>query len=186
MKKTFTLIELIVVIAIIAILAAIVAPNAFRAIEKAKVSQCIRDLKSIQSAAMAYYADTGGFPPNDDNYGWPPHLSGIDFLQNRAGVGGWDGPYLEKWPALPWTNPTAGLAGDYQWQGAWADFDGNGVNDECIELNFWASNPPLVEAKALEVDKQWEEGNLAAGNFRWGRFVHGWDEHCVYSAVGFH
>jgi prepilin-type N-terminal cleavage/methylation domain-containing protein len=37
--RAFTLIELIVVIAIIAILAAIVAPNAFRAIEKAKVAK---------------------------------------------------------------------------------------------------------------------------------------------------
>jgi len=86
----FTLIELIVVIAIIAILATIIAPNAFRAIEKAKVVKCIRDLKSMQSATMAYYSDTGRFPPNDDSYGWPPHLSGIDFLENRAGVPGWD------------------------------------------------------------------------------------------------
>ena len=36
-RQSFTLLELIVVIAIIAILAAIIAPNAFRAIEKAKV-----------------------------------------------------------------------------------------------------------------------------------------------------
>jgi len=39
MRRSFTLIELIVVIAIIAILAAIIAPNAFRAIEKAKVAE---------------------------------------------------------------------------------------------------------------------------------------------------
>lgn len=143
-KMSFTLIELIVVIAIIAILSAIIAPNAFKAIEKAKTSKCIRDLKSIQSAAMAYYSDTGLFPPNDDNYGLSPHPSGIDFLQNRADVLGWDGPYLEGWPVLPWSNVGSGLAGDYQWQGAWADFDGNGNDDECIELNFWTSNPPLV------------------------------------------
>ena len=38
-SKGFTLIELIVVIAIIAILGAIIAPNAFRAIEKAKMAR---------------------------------------------------------------------------------------------------------------------------------------------------
>ncbi|NCC82098.1 MAG: prepilin-type N-terminal cleavage/methylation domain-containing protein [Clostridia bacterium] len=37
-KKGFTLVELLVVIAIIAILAAVVAPNAFKAIEKSKVT----------------------------------------------------------------------------------------------------------------------------------------------------
>ena len=38
-KKSFTLIELLVVIGIIAALAAIVMPNAFKAIEKAKLEQ---------------------------------------------------------------------------------------------------------------------------------------------------
>jgi len=58
-KKSFTLIELIVVIAIIAILAAIIAPNAFKAIEKAKVSQLIADFKAYKTGISALYADTG-------------------------------------------------------------------------------------------------------------------------------
>ncbi|OQX54091.1 MAG: hypothetical protein B5M48_01665 [Candidatus Omnitrophica bacterium 4484_213] len=58
----FTLIELIVVITIIGILAAIIAPNAFRAIEKAKIDACISDIKSIRTAAYAFYADTGVLP----------------------------------------------------------------------------------------------------------------------------
>jgi prepilin-type N-terminal cleavage/methylation domain-containing protein len=55
MRKSFTLIELIVVIAIIAVLAAIVAVNAFRAIEKAKISAVIADMKTIKKTANAYY-----------------------------------------------------------------------------------------------------------------------------------
>ncbi len=62
MKKSFTLIELIVVIAIIAILAAIIAPNAFKAIEKAKISRAIADFKTFKTAMFSYYADCGKFP----------------------------------------------------------------------------------------------------------------------------
>jgi general secretion pathway protein G len=92
-RKGFTLIELIVVIAIIAVLAAIVAPSAFRAIDKGKVSATIGDFKSIKTAAMAYYADTGQWPGNTTN--------GTGFINNNSGTApnGWDGPYLEKWPA---------------------------------------------------------------------------------------
>jgi len=57
-NKSFTLIELIVVIAIIAILAAIIAPNAFRAIEKAKISTAIADFKANKNAVYAFYADS--------------------------------------------------------------------------------------------------------------------------------
>lgn len=89
MKKSFTLIELIVVIAIIAILAAIIAPNAFKAIEKAKISSSIGDYKSIKTGAMAYYADTGTWPDQGD--------SGDGFVSDDNTTG-WDGPYLEKWP----------------------------------------------------------------------------------------
>ena len=53
MRKGFTLIELIVVIAIIAILAAIIAPNAFRAIEKAKASPL--GIYKIESASVQPY-----------------------------------------------------------------------------------------------------------------------------------
>ena len=46
--NAFTLIELIVVIVIIAVLAGIIAPNAFRAIEKAKLSRVAHDAQNIK------------------------------------------------------------------------------------------------------------------------------------------
>ncbi|OPX29968.1 MAG: N-terminal methylation, partial [Candidatus Omnitrophica bacterium 4484_171] len=102
MKKGFTLIELIVVIAIIAVLAAIVAPNAFKAIEKGKISATIGDYKSIKTAAMAYYADTGVWPADGTDKDTDPN----GFVKDDA-ASGWDGPYLEKWPAR------ANWGGDY-------------------------------------------------------------------------
>ena len=101
MKNTgFTLIELIVVIAIIAILAAIIAPNAFRAIEKAKISATIEDYRSIKTAAMAYYSDAGQWPAQAE--GTPPRSTTTEgFITTPApAVAGWDGPYLEKWPPV--------------------------------------------------------------------------------------
>ncbi len=103
MKKSFTLIELIVVIAIIAILAAIIAPNAFKAIEKAKVSKIIALTRNLKTACNVYYADTGEFADeyyieiadHTGNPGWaaPEHHQ---FSQEQPTVAGWDGPYLEK------------------------------------------------------------------------------------------
>ena len=119
MKKSFTLIELIVVIAIIAILAAIIAPNAFKAIEKAKVAKTTADLKAIKTAIGAMYADTGKFPSgcvaftvNDpevfldtaqaDLVSEPPvgvfvaAGTGGSCEWTQANVNAWDGPYLES------------------------------------------------------------------------------------------
>lgn len=90
LSKSFTLIELIVVIAIIAILAAIIAPNVFKAIEKAKISRTVADMKSIKTAVLSYYADTGSWPNSHyirDN---------TSSLLTDPGIAGWDGPYLEK------------------------------------------------------------------------------------------
>ena len=101
MHKSFTLVELIVVIAIIAILVAIITPNAFRAIEKSKISKAISDFKTIKSAAYALYADTGRWPLNSGEDVW---ISDSDLLSNVHTWPGWDGPYLEKNPdPHPWS-----------------------------------------------------------------------------------
>ncbi len=114
----FTLIELLVVIAIIGILAAIIAPNAFNAIEKARIAEAISDLKAIKTAALSYYSDVGFFPPDvqagidpgfmqplpaeEDSGTW--HNAGLDRDQAVPVIEEkWDGPYLEKWKVYhPW------------------------------------------------------------------------------------
>lgn len=102
MRKGFTLIELIVVIAIIAILAAIIAPNAFKAIEKASRSATLGDLRTIKTASMSLYADTGEWPTT----GCDETLL-VDNTCDPAGdpespaiqIAGWDGPYIEQFPS---------------------------------------------------------------------------------------
>ena len=157
-SRGFTLIELIVVIAIIAILAAIIAPNAFKAVEKAKISGTSGDWKSIKTAAMAFYSDTGT---------WPGNCSGAtcvsgDFFNNTGGNNGWDGPYLDKWPTGRWGNGVV----------SWNFTIGAGSS------NFGASNAPerwvtitnVPATSADKLDKAIDSGttsNYTSGNGRY-------------------
>jgi len=92
-RKGFTLIELIVVIAIIAILAAIIAPNAFRAIAKARIARTVGEYKSIKTAALMHQVDCNAFP-NSSGTG-----EGFTAIQAASCTAtNWDGPYIEAWP----------------------------------------------------------------------------------------
>ena len=97
----FTLIELLIVMVIIAVLAGIALPNMTRAVELAQTQKVLADLRSVESAALQYHADTGGWPAPQTT---PP--LGIGFLTNDDGAGrsvpGWNGPYLRRWPSTPW------------------------------------------------------------------------------------
>jgi type II secretion system protein G len=113
-KKGFTLVELLVVIAIIAILSAVVAPNAFKAIEKSKVSRTLNDMKVFKSAALQYYADVGYFP-NDVNEGIDPGFGQAPSKETK----GWNGPYLD----FPLSKATA-WGGKYDYE-SWSSKSSN-------------------------------------------------------------
>jgi general secretion pathway protein G len=168
-KQAFTLIELIVVIAIIAILAAIIAPNAFRAIEKAKLARVEADAKAIKSAAFAMYADTGMWPGSNwaDEIGDP--LQGADRGEGFVFIGddpdmsaNWDGPYLEKWLRHPW-------GGWYWWDYNNADQNGDGIGGEHV---LWIDNGrenagfriPL--SSRIKIDQHLDDGNLHTGTIQ--------------------
>lgn len=63
MKRSgFTLIELMIVLAIIAALAAILTPMGMNALNRAKATQIVADVRNIRSAAQLYYFDKTDYP----------------------------------------------------------------------------------------------------------------------------
>lgn len=87
-KRAFTLIELLVVIAIIAILAAILFPVFAQAKEAAKKTQCLSNVKQINTGFQMYLAD------NDDI--WPLWTNNMN---NIPGAGGTFG-FTHMFPSL--------------------------------------------------------------------------------------
>ena len=155
-RRAFTLIELVVVIAIIAILAAIIAPNAFRAIEKAKVARAISETRTIKVAALDYYSDTGNWPPT---YGL---TSAVNPFLTDSGVNGWDGPYVEKWNPHPW-------GGNVGWE-IDIDLDDDGINDGNVLLDddrpetSYSDNQGRIPLHSMiKIDETIDDGNLATG-----------------------
>jgi len=166
MKKSFTLIELIVVIAIIAVLAAIIAPNAFRAIEKAKIAKGISDLKAFKAAILSLYADTGHWVLDDramNDYYWADEGNG-DLHRDYSNWTGWDGPYIENSGATPWGGRVV-IAFN-------GDIDSNGISDLRVEMDNWCYGASTdggcgvpVNARN-KIDAAIDDGNLSNGNIR--------------------
>lgn len=61
-KQGFTLVELVVVIAILGILAGIAIPRFMDATAAARGAKLLADLRTIESAGNAYYAEHGVYP----------------------------------------------------------------------------------------------------------------------------
>ena len=58
----------------------------------------ISELEAIKTATLAYYTDTGKWPPSCGMRCFRFN----NLTQNRFLVSQWDGPYLERWPQPPW------------------------------------------------------------------------------------
>ncbi len=97
-RKGFTLIELMLVVIIIGILVAMIVPRMAGRSEQARVavSQADVDL-NIATALKLYELDNGSFPTTDE---------GLNALLSAPSTAKrWKGPYLDKAPVDPWSNP---------------------------------------------------------------------------------
>ncbi len=90
-KNAFTLIELLIVVAIIAILAAIAVPNYMEASQRAGISACAANLKTLASALAAYRVDYNHFPLADGTAGPEPSPNQTTLGSGPAANGSWDG-----------------------------------------------------------------------------------------------
>ncbi|HTR42202.1 MAG TPA: prepilin-type N-terminal cleavage/methylation domain-containing protein [Pseudomonadales bacterium] len=67
-RGAFTLIELLVVIAIIAILAAILLPVLQQAMQRAKATYCLNNMKQLQTASIIYAGDNSDALPGNEGH----------------------------------------------------------------------------------------------------------------------
>ncbi len=107
MRKSFTLIELIVVIGIIAILSGLGASayNGFQ--QAARDTRRKNDLKTITNALNAYYADNGVYPPSVNST--RPTCTGychVKSVDTQPWISGLVPKYIEELPVDPINLPT--------------------------------------------------------------------------------
>ena len=92
-KLGFTLVELLAVIVIIAILLSMAVPGVNRVINSARGAQARTEVKSIETAVLAYYNEYGRFPhPADDDVsygelGETPNMELMNVLRAVEGDG---------------------------------------------------------------------------------------------------
>ncbi|MFH1768773.1 MAG: type II secretion system major pseudopilin GspG [Candidatus Omnitrophota bacterium] len=92
MKKSFTLIELMLVVIIIGVLASLVVPHLAGRAERARRVAAGADIEAnIPSGLDLYEMDMGAYPQTIE-----------ELVENSSGDTNWQGPYLKKIPKDPW------------------------------------------------------------------------------------
>ncbi|MDP0497041.1 MAG: prepilin-type N-terminal cleavage/methylation domain-containing protein [Verrucomicrobiota bacterium JB024] len=80
----FTLIELLAVIAVIAVLTMIAIPAISSGIQRARTTDCLSNLRQLQTSVLQYVNDNNGFLPDKPNAEWLgelwPYLYETDYV----------------------------------------------------------------------------------------------------------
>ena len=91
----FTLIELLIVVAIIGLIAALAMPNLMNALQRAKQTKTMSDMKAIGHALESYAVDNNVYPKgltNADAATISNFLSPL-YLRNVPASDGWNNPW---------------------------------------------------------------------------------------------
>lgn len=91
-----TILEVLVVLSIIAMIAAVVGPRVIGYLGQAKTETTALQIDQLRNAVQLFYIDAGRYPSGAE---------GLSVLfDGPAGLGRWNGPYLETADALidPW------------------------------------------------------------------------------------
>lgn len=94
MRKAFTLVELLVVLAIIAVLAMMASTFASSAIERARATDCLANLRSLGTAILLHTADHNGSLPRSSHTGGSWHAAIAPHLDPPPNLG------PATWPAF--------------------------------------------------------------------------------------
>jgi len=115
-EKGFTLIELLVVVAILGVLAAVIVPNVGRFIGTGTVEAANTEARNVQTAVIAYMAESGGTTPYSGDVG--PGRTGatpgpIDYI-----TGSLEAEYTITNGAITGADPSGGKwEGKVTWSG---------------------------------------------------------------------
>lgn len=131
-----TLLEILIVVILLGILAAIVIPQFVDQSEAVEQAAFFTSMKNIASAMSNYYAANGGVYPPDRNQAQCP-LGFREYVQ------------------MDWANEKP-LGGRWDWD--------KGVFGVTAGISVYS--PTKSAAYMLEIDRRFDDGNLATGSFR--------------------
>lgn len=141
LRRAFSLIEVLVVVVVIGILAAVVVPNTIMAGDTARVTATAQDLRSIESAVVAYKNKHGIWPRDVTRAVLPTELA----------------EFFTKSDPFAKTVPVGGV---YDYDGATSS------RGPRISIRGSTGNPIPSDATALELDEEMDDGVLTTGRLR--------------------
>ena len=148
MKKSFTLIELVLVIAIVTVLAAAMVPIIRSSIEDAKVVKMIHLIDTLKDACIRYYTDVGLY--GCEYYSSP--FPGGHTLTINPGFPNWNGPYIR--PFNEGDNPYGITVSVYS-NAAIFDLDGDGIW-ETAGIQNWCRFTGVPESAAEKINDKYD------------------------------